>query len=200
MLHRTSGFTIVELILIIVVMGILASIGIFAWNGVSASSRDRMREQDMRQWSSTFDLYKSRYVTYPVVPVTAAASPSIVCLGTFSATLNRCGQYNNATASYPDSTATSLLSELQKISDRASTNNGPKVGNLFAGPLVYVSKDTDTPPIKLSAEIVNFFELGCPSGMTDVTTTSPYSNLKSGVTNTTKICSLHKELSYSTSS
>ena len=39
-LHKNSGFTIIELLIVIIVIAILAAITITAYNGVQAKARD----------------------------------------------------------------------------------------------------------------------------------------------------------------
>ncbi|MCA9336234.1 prepilin-type N-terminal cleavage/methylation domain-containing protein, partial [Candidatus Saccharibacteria bacterium] len=45
--HRLSGFTIVELLIVIVVLAILAAITIVAYNGIQQRSRDSIRKSDL---------------------------------------------------------------------------------------------------------------------------------------------------------
>lgn len=45
--YRQSGFTIVELLIVIVVIGILAAITIVAYNGIQERARDSQRQQDL---------------------------------------------------------------------------------------------------------------------------------------------------------
>lgn len=72
---RHSGFTIVELLIVIVIIGVLAAITIVAYNGI----QNRARNQSMA--SAASQIYKgiSQYVidngTYP-------ASGSVSCVGT----------------------------------------------------------------------------------------------------------------------
>lgn len=51
------GFTIVELLIVIVVIGILAAITIVAYNGVQESARDARRKSDLDQISQLIQLY-----------------------------------------------------------------------------------------------------------------------------------------------
>jgi general secretion pathway protein G len=51
------GFTIVELLIVIVVIGILAAITIVAFNGVQTKARDSQRKSDLAQIGKSFHLY-----------------------------------------------------------------------------------------------------------------------------------------------
>lgn len=57
-MKRTTGFTIVELLIVIVVIGILAAISIVAYNNVAAKARDSQRKQDLSNIAKALHMYK----------------------------------------------------------------------------------------------------------------------------------------------
>lgn len=61
------GFTIVELLVTIVVIGILASITIISYNGISQRSRDSRRDSDVSQLKIAIEKYHSETSAYPAV-------------------------------------------------------------------------------------------------------------------------------------
>jgi type II secretion system protein G len=60
-----QGFTIVELLIVIVVIGILAAITIVAYNGVQARARDTTRKSDLSIIAKAINLYYSDNGAYP---------------------------------------------------------------------------------------------------------------------------------------
>ena len=56
--YRTAGFTIVELLIVIVVIGILAAITIVSFNGISTRARDSARTSDIAGVQKALELYK----------------------------------------------------------------------------------------------------------------------------------------------
>lgn len=54
---QLSGFTIVELLIVIVVIAILAAISIVAYNGIQARARDNIRKTDLAQLAKSTKLY-----------------------------------------------------------------------------------------------------------------------------------------------
>lgn len=64
-LHFTEGFTVVELIIVIVVIGILATITITQFSNISARSRDTERKTDIAMLSAQLEHYYGRTGGYP---------------------------------------------------------------------------------------------------------------------------------------
>ena len=207
MTRERNGFTIVELLVVIVVIGILAGIALVSWSGVQLSAQNSAREQDTRQWAGTFDTYKARYIVYPLMP-TNSTTPNVTCLGdtgTFPTATqttggSKCGQYKSSTTTSYASTSSSLKTEVTKVGTMLS-NNGPVVENVLVGPIAYISQTANSGTIPVEADFINFFERACPT--TDfIDATSNYSTkfpqlstlLPSG--SSTKVCYLKSTFSY----
>lgn len=70
--HKKLGFTVVELIVVIVVIGILASIGVVAYRGVQDRAYNVERLNEMKGWESIFSIYASQEKSIQVCPPLAA--------------------------------------------------------------------------------------------------------------------------------
>jgi type II secretion system protein G len=67
MKENKSGFTIVELLIVIVVIGILASITIVAYNGIQDRATKARRLSDMNTITKALEVYKAQTGSYPQV-------------------------------------------------------------------------------------------------------------------------------------
>ncbi len=65
---RRTGFTIVELLIVIVVIAVLASITVVAFNGVQARSRDSHRVSDIKQVHKALEVFYATNGYYPARP------------------------------------------------------------------------------------------------------------------------------------
>jgi len=63
--QHTPGFTIVELLIVIVVIGILAAITIVSFNGVQSKARDTLRQSNVNSIAKSLELYYIEKGTYP---------------------------------------------------------------------------------------------------------------------------------------
>lgn len=59
MKKTTSGFTIVELLIVIVVVAILAAITVVAYNGIQTRTRDSIRKNDIAAIVKAVELFKA---------------------------------------------------------------------------------------------------------------------------------------------
>ena len=65
MKKATSGFTIVELLIVIVVIGILAAITVVAYNGIQIRARDNIRKSDIAVLVKAIELFRTDYGEAP---------------------------------------------------------------------------------------------------------------------------------------
>lgn len=86
-MHKRSskqvGFTIVELLIVIVVIGILAAITIVAYNGVQARARDTIRMHDLKNIQKVVELYHADDGTYPLGAGGSGAWSGLCYTGTY---------------------------------------------------------------------------------------------------------------------
>lgn len=61
-----TGFTIVELLIVIVIIGILAAITIVAYNGIQARSNNARRMSDIQSVAKVIEMYKAQNGSYPI--------------------------------------------------------------------------------------------------------------------------------------
>jgi prepilin-type N-terminal cleavage/methylation domain-containing protein len=196
------GFTVIELLIVIVVIGTIVAIGLIAWSGLLITSRDKARETDTIAWASSFDLYKGRYVVYPAMPTADGALGSVtLCLGAFTSTSSKCGQYGSATPTKFIAAAgsASLLTEMAKVGNVPS-NSGAAINSALIGPLAYLTQSTAAGTVTVTGQFINFFEKSCPTGFTNINASLPTSialvmtGLPAGTS--ANACSLSKVFSY----
>jgi prepilin-type N-terminal cleavage/methylation domain-containing protein len=85
--NKQSGFTIVELLIVIVVIGILAAITIVAYNGIQARANNAARISEAQQLAKVLSIYRTNNDQYPPLPVGVTR----VCIGDGFADLNADG-------------------------------------------------------------------------------------------------------------
>ena len=74
---KQIGFTIVELLIVIVVIGILAAITIVAYNGIQQRARDAQRAQDVKTIAKALEMYYLDNDTFPNSSCTLGAGCKI---------------------------------------------------------------------------------------------------------------------------
>lgn len=64
-LKRQKGFTLVELLIVIIIIGILATLVIVTFTGIQAKARDSKRQTDINAIQSTVEAFYAQYGFYP---------------------------------------------------------------------------------------------------------------------------------------
>ena len=65
--YRPAGFTIVELLIVVVIIAILAAITVVAFNGIQARARDSARIAKIKSMAKAIELYKIDNGIYPAI-------------------------------------------------------------------------------------------------------------------------------------
>lgn len=129
MYKKPTGFTIIELLIVIAVMAILAAIVVVGWNGVSVQSRNTARANELETWKSTFELYKTRFSTYP------SQATGSYCLGSSFST-GKCADTSSSTAPTV-AASTGLMNELKRVSPTLPSVSTSAVAT-YAGPYAII--------------------------------------------------------------
>lgn len=69
----TLGFTIVELLIVIVVIGILAAIVVVAYSGINGRARDTAVQSEIRNFQKKIDIWQAQNGVYPTSSQLTAA-------------------------------------------------------------------------------------------------------------------------------
>jgi prepilin-type N-terminal cleavage/methylation domain-containing protein len=76
-LRKESGFTIIELLIVIAIIGILATLVLTNFQGAQAKGRDTVRKNDINSIYQKLEEYYNENGSYPDDPLTAAVFPGI---------------------------------------------------------------------------------------------------------------------------
>ena len=148
--RNRQGFTIVELLIVIVVIGILAAIVIVAFNGISDSAKRSSTMSEMKQWVKLFSLYKAKYGEYPApsaTPSTGGGPGANVlnryCLGTGFPQVGGSGYCYLVASGNPysvaESTGTGLLTALSEVGNPPRNTSKNVYGSVTGPWLQYIN-------------------------------------------------------------
>jgi general secretion pathway protein G len=65
-INFNRGFTFIEILVVVTIIGVLASIGIVSYQSVNEKSRDNKRKADIESIRSALEMYRADNGNYPV--------------------------------------------------------------------------------------------------------------------------------------
>lgn len=171
MQNKQTGFTIVELLIVIVVIGILAGITIVAFNGVQVRAENQKTIVAVKSWIGILKSYKTLNDRFPAYDATTDSYAQFPCLGS-GYPAGKCMSLNNvntvgAGVAYE---RPEFIGKIQSLSNSIPTpslqqvifSNEPMVGafvNLGGGgttiSIGYVLKGADAQCVDLGAGTKN---------------------------------------------
>lgn len=91
---KKSGFTLVEILVVIAILAILSMIVLVIYNGVTAKARDTQRIKDLQSIKQALILYRSDVHYYPATSIgLSALAPYLSSIPTDLDSANRIYQY-----------------------------------------------------------------------------------------------------------
>jgi prepilin-type N-terminal cleavage/methylation domain-containing protein len=132
-----SGFTIVELLIVIVVIGILAALVLNTFSGVQTRARNTAAIQEGAAWSKLLKAYQATYGNLPIV------AGAYYCLGSGfpvgAGGVSRCRDYTSESSGVLESENSVLMTELSKVGSLPTTTRYPVSGSV--GPFLWYYSD-----------------------------------------------------------
>lgn len=156
--RRQRGFTIVELLIVVVIIAILAAITIVAYNGIQTRATNASRSQELVAWRKHFLIYQGQEGDFPTMP------DGSYCLGT--GFVGGVCQNSTGSQSWPETASAPLLTQLAKV---GSLPSGPRTRiTSFGAPYVTYAGNQLT-----LTGMVDTDASQCPGGSTTVSTYAP---------------------------
>lgn len=160
--NKLKGFTIVELLVVIVVIAVLASITLVSFNGIQTRAKNVARTLEVKSWEKLFELYNAANGAYPAMP------DGGYCLGSGFPTPSggagpQCRYWNSTTSSFVSQNGnTPLMTALQTMG-KLPTGDRTPIGD-WIGP--YANYDTNE--IRLYMILQGTSTSACPSNTTGI--------------------------------
>lgn len=155
MRKSTSGFTIVELIIVVVVLGIIAGIVLISYTGIQIATLNTQRGSELLGWKATFEKYKAANGGYPSI------ADGGYCLGTGFPN-GKCRDYAAASNFYLESSSTTLMTALAGYDTPPADTRLPVT--TASGATIGPYADYSATAISLSVAVAGDDVSDCPSG------------------------------------
>lgn len=181
MRKSTSGFTIIEFLIVIVVIAVIASIMLVAYNGAQQRARTAQTTNAANQWLKSLMLYKARTGGLPTMNSCLGAGYLYSSTGTATSGTAQCYQ-NGGVNIVSDSTFASLLSKyMSGLSTPAMVSAVNSSTSWYRGISYVVDSTANTAQILFTLDANQV----CPLKIAEFTRT--YAGPTSG-TNTNMVC------------
>lgn len=120
---QTAGFTIVELLIVIVVISILAAITIIAYNGVQTRADNSKTVTAVEKYATALTLYSTDNASYPAIGYACLGNTANICSSTTGA-LACFGAGSVAISSTFDAAIKTVVNTLPQVSSQTINCGG----------------------------------------------------------------------------
>ncbi len=162
---KQQGFTLVELIIVIVVIGILAAIILVAYSGITTSANRASVASEAKQWAKLFEVYRAQKGSLP------SLANGAYCLGTGFPTGYCRNAQASAPAAYAESTGSPVITALSKVGT-PPLNSKKWVVHNNVGPYLQVTSTTFVVNTFMSADSGECSKYGMVDKWHSTTTTA----------------------------
>ncbi len=80
---KHKGFTLIELLVVIAIIGVLSSVVLVSMGGARKKARDARRQTDMKQVSTSQEMYYTDHEAYVTAPASTGGTEVIPDIGTY---------------------------------------------------------------------------------------------------------------------
>jgi prepilin-type N-terminal cleavage/methylation domain-containing protein len=131
---RQRGFTIVELLIVIVIIGVLAALVIIAYNGIQTRAQNTQTVQAVSQYVKIFTSYAASYGLYPVETAYPCLAESGQTCARVSGTTNCFGIGVTGSNASIVTEMKKIVTNLPKTSSQRISCNGAQYSGAFISP------------------------------------------------------------------
>lgn len=133
-MKRNKGFTLVELLIVVAIIGILSTLLTANFIGVRQRARDAQRKADLRQIQSALELYRADQQSYPTLIANCESGVSLMSPDCSSSTYmkkvpkdpNGASYYNSGDYFFSSNGTTYTLAGcLENANDVSGTSTSP---------------------------------------------------------------------------
>ncbi|TAN33016.1 prepilin-type N-terminal cleavage/methylation domain-containing protein [Patescibacteria group bacterium] len=79
-MKQSKGFSLIELLVVVAIIGLLATLAVVALNGARIKARDGKRLSDLKQIQTALELYQDENNSYPAGASAALGGTNYACL------------------------------------------------------------------------------------------------------------------------
>ena len=161
-LRSPKGFTLVELIVVIMIIGILAATLLPKVMGAPAKARDAGRQADLNALSTALEMHFADNEAYPIIAADDVVGAALVTDGYLKSSLKDPVDSGAYTYIYCSASVRAVPGQAYALSTRLETATAAiETFTVGTAPIIIPSTDTSTPAIANAAPPADYSAIAC---------------------------------------